>query len=211
MANPWLDIPLADYEGHMALPAVGQAKMLAGEFEALLRTYCPNAVAVIGCAGGNGFDQVNDAGVVRLVGIDINARYIAAAKRRYSSKIRTLELYCADIQDELPAIGQVDLVYAALVFEYVNLKLALKNIRKLCLPQSRLVALLQVPSQSVAAVSPSPFASTQGMASIMRLIPPLEFRTAAEKQGFAFVLAKTIALPSGKQFSLQVFKLNGKC
>src|SRR5688500_18466072 len=25
MRNPWLDIPLRDYEGHMALPSIGQA------------------------------------------------------------------------------------------------------------------------------------------------------------------------------------------
>lgn len=29
MKNPWLDIPLDDYEGHMTLPQVAQAQMLA--------------------------------------------------------------------------------------------------------------------------------------------------------------------------------------
>ena len=32
MTNPWLEIPLADYEGHMALPGVAQAALLAGRF-----------------------------------------------------------------------------------------------------------------------------------------------------------------------------------
>jgi hypothetical protein len=27
--NPWLEIPLSDYEGHMELPQIGQAEMLA--------------------------------------------------------------------------------------------------------------------------------------------------------------------------------------
>jgi hypothetical protein len=27
MSNPWLHIPLVDYEGHMSLPAIGQAQM----------------------------------------------------------------------------------------------------------------------------------------------------------------------------------------
>lgn len=56
MKNPWLAIPLADYEGHMALPAVGQARMLADLFESLLREFLPQSVAIIGCAGGNGFE-----------------------------------------------------------------------------------------------------------------------------------------------------------
>jgi hypothetical protein len=29
MKNPWLDIPLADDEGHMALPYVAQAELLS--------------------------------------------------------------------------------------------------------------------------------------------------------------------------------------
>ena len=34
--NPWLTIPLADYEAHMALPQVGQAQLLAPERLAVL-------------------------------------------------------------------------------------------------------------------------------------------------------------------------------
>ena len=52
MSNPWLTIPLEDYEGHMAMPDVGQAKMLANEFEELLKIYAPTSAALIGCAGG---------------------------------------------------------------------------------------------------------------------------------------------------------------
>jgi hypothetical protein len=33
MRNPWLAIPLADYEGQMALPEIGQAQMLADAVE----------------------------------------------------------------------------------------------------------------------------------------------------------------------------------
>jgi hypothetical protein len=31
--DPWINIPLGDYEGHMSLPSIGQARMLADEFE----------------------------------------------------------------------------------------------------------------------------------------------------------------------------------
>jgi hypothetical protein len=48
MNNPWLTIPLEDYEGHMAMPDVGQAKMLANEFEELLKTYVPTSAALCG-------------------------------------------------------------------------------------------------------------------------------------------------------------------
>lgn len=90
MTNPWLAIPLADYEGHLASPAVGQAEMVANEFEALLKSHAPQTVALVGCAGGNGFDKAAEVGVTRLVGIDINARYIADAKDRCHHPARAL-------------------------------------------------------------------------------------------------------------------------
>ncbi len=38
MGNPWLDIPLADYEGHMSLPSIDQARMIADINAAYLET-----------------------------------------------------------------------------------------------------------------------------------------------------------------------------
>ena len=205
MNNPWLTIPLEDYEGHMALPDVGQAKMLANEFEELLETYAPNSVALIGCAGGNGFEEAAKAGVARLVGLDINPSYIDA-KARYAGRMTGLELYCADIAGDAPELRPVDLIYGALVFEYVDIAKALKNLRGICLPGGILAALLQLPKEGVANVSPSPFVTLKDLGSIMRLVPPNDFRKIAEGLGFGFLSQKLITLESGKQFSLQLFK-----
>ena len=60
MKNPWLDIPLADYEAHMALPSVGQAALLGDLFAATVEAHRPESVALIGCAGGNGFERIVD-------------------------------------------------------------------------------------------------------------------------------------------------------
>jgi hypothetical protein len=208
-ANPWLDMPFADYEGHMSLPTVGQAAMLADEFEAALRAHRPTEVAVIGCAAGNGFDRAAAAGVTRLVGLDINPGFLAEAERRHRGAFAVLELHCVDLEGEPPAIPPVELAYAALVFEHVDPKAALKNVSALCRPGAALVALLQLPSDALATVSPSPFASVQRVASIVRLVPPLELRTAAETQGFGFESAREFALPSGKGFSVQTFRFLG--
>jgi hypothetical protein len=51
MNNPWLDVPLADYEGHMALPGIEQAQLLSDIFADVLAKFSPRSVAVIGCAG----------------------------------------------------------------------------------------------------------------------------------------------------------------
>ena len=59
MHNLWLTIPLSDYEGHMWMPSIGQADMLSSQFASLLAEFSPASVAVIGSAGGNGFDRVS--------------------------------------------------------------------------------------------------------------------------------------------------------
>lgn len=206
MINPWLTIPLEDYEGHMALPDVGQAKMLVNEFEELLKTYTPTSVALIGCAGGNGFEEAAKAGVTRLVGLDINPSYISDAEARHAGRMTGLELYCADIEGDVLELPPVDLVYGALVFEYVDVAKALKNLRGICLPGGLLATLLQLPKEGAASVSPSPFVTLKELGSIMRLVPPDDLRKVAEELGFSFLSQKLITLESGKQFSLQLFK-----
>src|SRR6186713_702946 len=68
--NPWLEIPLADYEAHMELPQVAQAELLAEQLAAAVRARSPDSVAVLGCAGGNGLDRLPAA--LRVVGVDVN-------------------------------------------------------------------------------------------------------------------------------------------
>ncbi len=207
MTNPWLNIPLQDYEGHMALPDVGQAELLTNQLEGLLARHQPTSVALVGCAGGNGFVQVAEAGVRRLVGIDINPQYVADAQARFGDKIAGLETLCADIEQPLSGIEPVALIYAALVFEYVDIAKAMLSLRALCVSGGNLATLLQLPKEGAASVSPSPFTSLQDLRSIMRLVPPSHLRAAAAHVGFTLLSEETISLTSGKQFCLQVFNL----
>jgi SAM-dependent methyltransferase len=206
MINPWLTIPLEDYEGHMSLPEVGQAEMLVNELGKLLAAYAPTSLALVGCAGGNGFKEAAEAGATRIVGIDINADYLEDAWERYADWIGDLELHCLNIEEDVAQCSPVQMVYAALIFEYVNTTKALNNLRDLCLPNGIFAVVLQLPKQGAANVSPSSFHSLKTLSSIMQLIVPEEFRTTAEEEGFCFLAEKVIALESGKQFSLLVFK-----
>jgi hypothetical protein len=91
VGRPWLEIPLADYEGHMTL--VGQAQMLADELKAALDLHKPQSVAIVGCAGGNGFEAFITPPLERVVGIDVNASYLEVLRSRYAGLIPGLELY----------------------------------------------------------------------------------------------------------------------
>lgn len=201
MKQPWLDIPLADYERHMALPTVGQAQMLARELAAGVAEHSPRAVAVVGCAGGNGFDRLSSP-VERVVGIDINPRFIEAARARYGSLLPNLVLHAADVQAELPDIDPVDLVYAALVLEYVDVGKALRSMATLCRRGGRLVIVLQRVSPVLSKVSPSPFTSLDTLGAAMQLHDPSSVMLMGEDAGFERESSRTVALPSGKEFAV---------
>ena len=95
---------MTEYEGHMSLPEIGQAEMLAGELEFAVREHSPKSIAV-GCAGGNGLDRLIESGIERLVGIDINTAYVETVRSRFRSRIPGLELHVAGIQEQAFAAG----------------------------------------------------------------------------------------------------------
>jgi SAM-dependent methyltransferase len=204
-ASPWLEIPLADYEGHMALPEIAQARMLADELESAVRVQEPSSVAIIGCSGGNGFERLIGTTVERIVGIDINPTYVAAAQARFRTQLSKLALYVADVQDALPNIMPVEMIFAGLIFEYVDLRIAMHNLRRLCAPRGTLVAVLQAPDAEAKAVSPSPYRSLQRLAPAMQLRDARQVESGAAEAGFAPATTKSLALPSGKSFIVMSF------
>jgi len=205
MRSPWLDIPLADYEGHMALPGVGQADLLAAQFAQLLSTWTPESAAVIGCAGGNGFDRVRVEITRRLVGIDINPQYIQELAYRYAARIPGLELYVRRPGAALGAIKPVQLIYAALVMEYVQPVAALRNLALLCAPDAILATVLQLPA-AAPPISESPFTRLTELAAAMHLVAPERLAVMASEQGFALLATRQLSLSSGKEFALQLYR-----
>lgn len=209
MRNPWLDIPLADYEAHMALPTVGQSLLIANELDILVRIRSPDSVAIIGCAGGNGFDRVARTGVSRLIGVDLNPEYIKQARARYQGRIPGLELYVADIQASASLFDPVDLIYAALVMEYVDPARTMNILACHCKPNGVLAVLSQLPHETMGHVSPSPYTSLQLLAPGMRLISRQELQRHAVHAGFAPEQSRMIVSTGGKRLRIDEFRLSG--
>jgi SAM-dependent methyltransferase len=206
MNNPWLDIPLEDYEEHMSLPDIGQAQMLAVQLERLLKRSSPRSIALIGCAGGNGLDRIEPGQLERVVALDINPAYIQAVRVRHASRLGHLELYCADVQSESFQFEPVELIFAALLFEYVDVAATLASLKRHCRPAGMLATVVQLPHRDHGAISPSPYKSLDLLAPVMRLIAPADLSRLATAAGFHAVDSESIELPSGKQFSLQTFQ-----
>jgi ubiquinone/menaquinone biosynthesis C-methylase UbiE len=205
MKNPWLDVPLDDYEGHMALPYVGQAQLLSDVFAESLRRYSPRSVAMLGCAGGNGLERVATDVTERVVGVDLNPHYIEQVRVRFHHRIPVLELIEGDVQTDEFAFTPVELAFAGLLLEYVDVDAALGRIRSMLLPGGRLVTVVQLPSATLPEVTPSPFASLGALSPVMRLVPPEVLRRLAAARGFQATDAQKVMAAGGKQFLVQAF------
>jgi SAM-dependent methyltransferase len=204
MNNPWLEVPLADYEGHMALPGIEQAQLLSDIFAGVLAKYSPRSVAVIGCAGGNGFDRIPPT-IPRVVGVDLNPRFVAAADARFRDRIENLELIAGDIQSPEVAFAPVDLMFLGLVLEYVDAESVVARMPSMLTARGHMVTVLQLPAVGHRQVSPSPFASVQVVGEVMRLVPPARLKNLAEAHGCIQLESRNVASRGGKQFHVQAF------
>jgi hypothetical protein len=204
MPNPWLDLPLDDYEGHMASAEVQQLQALSDLFADAITFRAPASVAVLGVAGGNGLDRIDRKATGRVVGLDVNPLYLDAVGRRYSD-LAGLELHCIDLAEVAIEIEPVQLVHAALVFEHAGVDRALDNAISLVADGGALSVVLQLPGKVGQNVGRSGFASIQKLASIFNLIDPVGLRKMMEERGYQLAYEKMRSLPAAKRFWMGIF------
>ena len=198
--NPWLALPLEDYEGHMGSAAVNQLVPLADLFgEALVRLR-PRSVAVLGVAGGNGLQHVDGTLTTRVVGIDVNPAYLAATRARFPD-LRGLDLRCADLEhDDLPDVEPVSLVHAALVFEHAGTGRCLDTAVRLVAEGGHLAVVLQLPSETLDPVTPSAFESMATLAGDFTFVDPHRLRRVLAQRDLRLVHQARFTLSTGKAF-----------
>lgn len=122
MKNPWEDIKLSDYEGHMQLDTVMQLQCLNEIMRKQFYQYAAKTVMVLGVAGGNGLEHINPQRIGKVYGIDINQDYLNECAARYQNLSGILECRRADLTDENIELPYADLVIADLFIEYVGYK-----------------------------------------------------------------------------------------
>lgn len=204
MANPWLTVPLSDYEGHMRSSNVEQLDVLSELFARVLSVTRPASVAILGIAGGNGLEHIDSVLTKRIVGIDVNDDYLEAVRERYAS-LPGLELHWLDLSKETLRLQPVQLVHAALVFEHAGIGQTLDNALSLVAPGGTMSVVLQRPSQTEAGVSPTAFSTLQNLKPHFTLIDPQWLKETLENRGLVLKEQTEHSLPAGKALWLGIF------
>ena len=97
------------------------------------------------------------------------------------------------------------LIFAGLVFEYIEPRKLLPRITSWLRPNGVMVSILQLPAKHLKSVSETPYTSLKNLNSIMNLISPLEFKSKANDAGLQEREAKTVTLESGKPFYIGTY------
>jgi len=188
----------------MGSAGVQQLAALAELFKRALDLCLPESVAVLGIAGGNGLEQIDYAVTKRIVGVDVNQRYLDEVQRRFGT-LDGLELHCGDLAERDFSLAPVALVHAALIFEHVGLGVALENALSLVAPGGRLSVVLQLPSVDEQGVSSTSYTSMQTLKQDFELIEINELQRLLGQKGFRRVEQEIRSLPAGKALWFGVF------
>ncbi len=197
MSKAWLSVELEDYERHVELDHVGQAPAIRGCIASAIQQWQPDSLLYLGCAGGNGLEAAS--GIASVVAIDFNQLYLNQAAIRHPE----INFLCWDLNDGAPHVPPVDLIFGALVLEYVaNLEALLRGLTTRLNRHGKLMVLLLGVRNDAPAVLPSPYrAALAGVGAEYRAIAKGDFLDMASAAGWALQSEREIELPSGKYFS----------
>jgi hypothetical protein len=195
--NPWLHIPLEDYERHMSHHLVAQSTLLNALTKKYLDEIKPETVIFLGIAGGNGLEHIDNKITQSVYGIDINQDYLDTAYKRYKHRIPSLQLLNLDITQHSESIYKTVFIWAALILEYTGIDNALafciNNIRK----AGDLVISIQS-NNNIPSVSQTGIESIKKAGEIFSIVDPEELLSKAGEAGYKLIRKEENMLPNGK-------------
>ena len=206
--NPWLSIPLEDYESHMSHHLVGQSLLLNTLVKKYLDAIKPESALFLGISGGNGLEHINTDTTRWVVGVDINPEYLYNALSRYQPAIPNLKLIKLDITNHTERICEADFVWAALVLEYTGIDKALAFCKNNMQKQGDLLVSIQVNNnqQSVGATG---IESIKNVEEIFSMVDAEKLADQAEESKFNLIGKEENFLPGGKSIITFHFKFAG--
>ncbi len=195
--NPWLNIPLEDYERHMAHHLVGQSMLLNTLTKKYLDEIKPGTVVFLGIAGGNGLEHIDNNITRTVYGIDINPEYLNTASTRYQHTIASLKLLNLDIARHSETICRADFVWAALVLEYTGVDKALEFCANNMCNGGHLIISIQS-NNNKQTVSPTGIETIKKAGEIFSIVDPENLVSKSAEKGFRLIGREENVLPNGK-------------
>jgi ubiquinone/menaquinone biosynthesis C-methylase UbiE len=204
--NPWMSISPEDYDRHMGHPSVKQHRFLADCFHGALVKHAPAEILVIGCGTGNGLEHIDSRVTHRTTVIDFNARFLNVVKQRFQNALPGLEVIHDDLHHCSLPQGCYSMVYAGLVFEFVQPDIVLKKIVHSLRNGGVLEVVMQLPSETLPTVSSTGIESMKQLKLSAKLVNVKQFCELCSHMKLALIGSSEQTLDSGKSFFIGTFK-----
>ncbi len=203
--NPWSLVSAAEYEAFMGPRGADELAPLSTIFSKVYAARRPRRLAVLGVSTGNGLEHVDLHLTGRTVGVDVNLSFLAVARQRFRRLGPALELLCADAERVDLGAGRFDLVHAALVLEYVDVRVVVPRAASWLAPGGACAVVLQLPGSGVA-LTESQVPSVRALAGATRFVPPEELRRLTEAEGLIERRAFVVSLAKGRRYFAALYE-----
>lgn len=195
--NPWEEISLDDYENHMKLDSVMQLQamneMMKGQFYA----YPISSIMILGVAGGNGLEHIQEKNFEKVYGVDINPSYLREAALRYPGLAGILECLCINLMKETDKLPKADMVIANLLAEYIGYECFKKAIKQ---AEPRFVSCIIQINTEDNWVSDSPYLHVfDGLEQIYHQMEEQALEESLAGIGYHMIRTLERSLPNGKK------------
>lgn len=197
MGNPWEDISLSDYEGHMGLSSVMQLQTLNEMMRGQLGAYPVSSVMILGIAGGNGLEHIKKEKFQKVYGVDVNPAYLEETARRYPGLKGVLECLRVDLTKDTDSLPKAEMVIADLLIEYIGYECFAKAVRSI---EPRYVSCVIQINTEGSWVSESPYLHVfDGLERVHHQMEENSLNEAMSKIGYRAAGTLERPLPNGKK------------
>jgi hypothetical protein len=197
--NLWENIPISDYENHMSDLGIAQLQLLSQLMTQAYSFYKPESLAIFGICGGNGLEYIDNNITKCVYGIDVNQEYLNICNKRYNNKINNLQLLNFDLKNKDIPNFKVELIFAGLIFEYININQGLIHAYSHLKEDGHLITILQN-NNNINSVSPTKYKSLELLENIFNQVNIIEFINLAIQNNFELIEKKEYFLINGKSF-----------
>ncbi len=197
--NAWNRIPLEDYEQHMQHENVAQAQLLNNLTNKYLQKHNPESALFLGISGGNGLEHIDINTTKTVYGIDVNKSYLEETKKRFGEKIKQLVLVNADISNSNESFLRADFVWAALIFEYIDIQKGFEFIANNIGESAKLIITIQS-NNGNQSVSQTGVESIKLVKETFKIVDKDNLQVNALTIGFDLIGSEENILPNGKSF-----------
>jgi len=163
----------------------------------------------LGCSTRNGLEHINPLITQNVFAIDFNQEYLKIVEQRFSRKINGLKILKTDLNIDELQISNIDLIFAGLILEYIEIENVLPKIA-ITLSNNGTLAIVIQKSQINYFVTKTHYKSLEKLSATSKEIEESDIQDILITSNIELKYKEEIILTKDKTFIFLIFKFKNK-